>query len=181
MFKIKYKHIWEQAPEPKSTYTVFYNRLVAWYSKEEALDPEPKNINRKRSPARDYWEDYEWEKSSYNWFMTRVRRWIPFDIAINPNIKTKWLYKKEHNIIEIQKTITHAQAKAERYNEDHYKIEVTYNKEEAQVFHSSYRDKIKELENKIYAEEEIPIIKELEAKLAKIKQEYQFFLSYNPI
>ena len=181
MFKVKYKHIWEQAPEPKSSYTIFYNRLVSWYSQEQALDPAPKNLNRRRSPARDYWESYEWEKSSYNWFMTRVRRWISFDIAINPNIKTRWLYKKEKELIEITKSITHAQAKAERYNEDYYKIEVTYNKEEAQVFHNSYRSKIKELEDKIYREEEILTLKELERKLNKIKQEYQVFLSYNPI
>ena len=69
----------------------------------------------------------------------------------------------------------------ERYNPENYFIRVTMNAEEAKSYHRTYRSMIAELEDKIYNLEDTSTLAELNKKLEFIKQQYQVFLSFNPI
>lgn len=62
-----------------------------------------------------------------------------------------------------------------------YLIEVTYKPEEAEVFHRLYRSLLEELEDRIYAMEDLSTSSEYNSDLNRLIEEYNVFKSYNPI
>lgn len=179
MVNIRYKHIWEGLPEPKAAYQNFYNRIATWrFTIEEAAKPWLLDRDR-RSPVRIRWDEYPWEKVRFPTFRMRVLEWIAYENAISPQRLNRRKEKKEYRPVVIAKT--HAQANAERDNKENHFIRVTMSKEEAKEYHRVYRSMINEIEEEIDQMEDTKGLSEKQQKLEFIKQQYQVFLSFNPI
>lgn len=154
--------------------------MKTWrYTVEDAANPNPIKVNKK-SDKKIFYDNYKWFKSDYRTFLSRVRSWRTLEEAIQ-------IWRLERRDIEPPKEVkvelkkTHAQKKAERNVKENYFIRVTMLPEEAKEYHRVYRSMIEELEEKIYSLEDTSELSELESKLEFIKQQYQVFLSYNPI
>lgn len=162
------KKYWKNYPWTSKASLWWFMRAVGkWIPKERAVIRW--EVTQEEMFSEDYalWNAYQWPKCSFSTYM--IRKWsLPFEKAIRKRDDNIWIPKR------------HCDARIER-NKSDYLIEVTYKPEEALVFHRMYRYKITDLENKIYSEENYSTLKELEAKLTKIKEEYKVFLSYNPI
>lgn len=178
---VRYKNIWDKLPEPKAEYHNFYNRISTWrYTVAEAAQPWIITRDR-RSEKRIFYDEYEGEKVWWSMFDKRVTYLgMTFEEAIKKNKKMKstLLPKYSFNTTKVK---THAQVLKERENKSYKLIEVTMKVEEAKVYHSVYRKLIEELEQEINQLEDTVRLKELETKLKNLQQEYQVFLSFNPI
>ena len=175
-----YKKIWDKLPFPKPTYQIFYNRLHKWKTVEEAANPDPIPFNKK-SEKRLFWDNYKWIKPDLKTFLSRVKSWRTLQEAIHVwRLERRDLQPPKEEVKLVLKK-NHKQKQMDKYNPENYFIRVTMNAEEAKSYHRTYRSMIAELEDKIYNLEDTSTLAELNKKLEFIKQQYQVFLSFNPI
>lgn len=176
----RYKKIRDKLPFPKAAYQNFYNRISSWrYTVEQAAYPD-KIVKDRRWEARKYYDNYQWDKPEWKTFLSRVKSWRKFQEAIQIwRLGRREIEKPKEIKLVLKKN--HKQKQTERYNPENYFIRVTMNTEEAKSYHRTYRSMIAELEDKIYNLEDTSTLSELNKKLEFIKQQYQVFLSFNPI
>lgn len=154
--------------EDKVSRSMYFDSLNLWYPKEIAV--RTKLTIKERYPKEyKFWSNYKSDKKcSFSTFVWRVKVHNDYEKAIKP--------LKEQHI----SWPTHQQAKRV-IPKSYYEIDITLKPEEAKIFHSIYRGIIDKIEEEIYTTEDTSTVKKLDEKLAKIKQEYQTFLTFNPL
>jgi hypothetical protein len=92
---------WKMQPEPKVSYSSFYQRVRKWLSREEAIQNITMYVPKRKQELRDYWNNYEWEKVWYTRFL-EVYTWCwNKDRAIRKNWITIYeRYPKEYSIYQ---------------------------------------------------------------------------------
>lgn len=176
-----YKKIRDKLPFPKAPYQNFYNRILSWrYTVEQAAYPD-KIVSDRRGEARKYYDAYQWNKPERKTFRSRISYWVAWEDAMSLE-RVSWKNVGETEPIKkVKLKKTYKWEKEKKFNPENYFIRVTMNTEEAKSYHRAYRSMIAELEDKIYNLEDTSILAELNKKLEFIKQQYQVFLSFNPI
>lgn len=175
----KYKKIWDKLPFPKPTYQIFYNRLHKWKTVEEAANPDPIVLDM-RGELRRFYDDYKGFKPDWKTFKSRINAGRSYQEALSIERLERRTFKPPKQAKIVLKK-NHKQKQMDKYNPENYFIRVTMNTEEAKSYHRTYRSMIAELEDKIYNLEDTSALAELNKKLEFIKQQYQVFLSFNPI
>jgi len=160
----KYREDYQWPKVPRHSYL---RAVQLWYPKEIAIHKKLTIIGMYPDEYK-YWMKYEDEKCSFSTFISRIKRWQDKKTAIK--LSKKWHISWP----------SHDQAKR-IIPKSYYEIWVTYKPEEAKIFHSIYRGIIDKIEEEIYTTEDTSTVKKLDEKLAKIKQEYQTFLTFNPL
>jgi len=204
-------------PEPKVSYSSFYQRVRKWLSREEAIQNITMYVPKRKQELRDYWNNYEWEKVWYtrflevytwcwnkerairkNWitiyerypkeysiyqtykepkasfslFVDRLKKWKSIEQALIPTRWARgWWWHIQYE--------SHADAKEKLHKDDNYYIEVSYSKEEAEVFRKVYKKMIDDLEyERLDATPQRS--HEIEKEIKKLELQLEIFNIYNP-
>lgn len=140
---------------------------------------------------RGIYDAYQWPKCEWHLFYNRMYRLErPFEECIQPIMPNSWIVKKisdSNREVWIKKyknwwavRTNHRIEKELRYNPTYYSIDITYpTKEEREIIQRAYLREIQKIENteSDTPKDEVERLK----KLSKLEDEYQEFLSYNPL
>lgn len=163
---LKYRE--QYTGEDKVNRSMYFAALKLWYSKEKAVKTKL-TIKEKYPKEYKFWYNYKSDKKcSFSTFVWRVKVHNDYERAIKP-------IKEQHISWP-----THQQAKRV-IPKSYYEIDITYKPEEAMIFSNIYRGIIDKIEEEICTTEDTSTAKKLDEKLAKIKQEYQTFLTFNKL
>lgn len=141
---------------------------------------------RKTQKLKKFYDTYEWEKCTWHLFYNRTYKLDrPLEECIQLLLPPSWKAKKisMSNVYQHMKKRSQSNHKIEqekKYNPDHYMIDITYlTKEEREIINKAYLREIDKIRSKETdtPHEEVEKLK----KLDKLEQEYQIFLSYNPL
>lgn len=138
---------------------------------------------------KKYWYEFVWDKCTWQTFYARMshsedtdknkERYIQPKLPHYKTVNLEEKIKRGRELVEKQARTNHAIEQAKRINPDYYRIEITYPKEVAEVFIKAYIREINTLEDKILDNDDLKVIKQLNIKLWKLKEEYKNFLLFN--
>ena len=131
------------------------------------------NKSKKKDSYREYYQSYEWEKVNYRYFKERIKLWIPAEEAIKKYNKDLIVRYKPKKIKETVELI---------HDDSYYYIEITYPKEEAEVFRSMYIEKISDIEEIVANTYLEPVeLEKFRKESEQLKKELEVFNKWNPL
>ena len=186
MNKIKYfneKRIYDSYTWKKVSYSNFLSRvkknmpfevaILSWF-----LD----RTYRKKSSTKihnnkylKYYSSYVWEKVSYSNFLYKIRQWLHPEIAIRKYTRVSRCKKERNRLVNVRKK------KKSSFNQSYYLIEVTYDKDVANVFRNVYYEMLNNLQDKYHSSDNLREANLILKNINALKKEIEVFNQWNPL